>query len=389
MSFKTDLGPQHRIHNRGDTAGPTLITIAGIREMNHPPNIIVTTTLLHSQKTNRFLPSHPSPDVEAAVRDIMNVSIDWPQGREQRDEIFDISWESACDLQIEDTEAECLSTELDPYVLASNRRIEWPCVREEALDSPLLKIYDCVRKTGLPNMLGLRIPVPSQLHYQAWVAAATGHSDDAYVLDGIHFGFPLHSLRQAHLLERVSVSAMRADLHWLASFLRKYNGRSIIKSSTPAKVIAADSCLTGGGGTDMDRAYELVYSKSFTEAHHISTLEAINCLVALRTLVNVADRDKTFEVQCDSESAISAFAFGRARDPVLLAVCRAAWYFAACMGINIVYTHIPGVNMNVPDALSRAHLGPQHRIRADNIIQQHSLKMVSVKKWATNYANYL
>lgn len=178
----------------------------------------------------------------------------------------------------------------------------------------------------------------------------------------------LAALRQAHLSDHVSVPAMRPDLHWFAAFLRKYNGRSMIKSSIPSKVIAADSCLTGGGGTDGARAYELVYSKSFAEAHHISTLEAINCLVALRTLLNSGDRDKTVEVQCDPESAIAAFAFGRARDPVLLAVCRAAWYLAACMGINLVYTHIPGVDMEIPDALSSAHLGPQHRTRADNII---------------------
>lgn len=82
----------------------------------------------------------------------------------------------------------------------------------------------------------------------------------------------------------------------------------------------------------MNRAYELVYTESLAAAHHISTLEAINCLVALRTLVNAEDRVTTIEIQCDSESAISAFAFGRARDPVLLAVCRAAWYFAACRG---------------------------------------------------------
>lgn len=195
----------------------------------------------------------------------------------------------------------------------------------------------------------------------------------------------LAALRHAHLLDHVSVSDMKSDLRWLAVFLRKYNGRSMMKPGAPSKIFAADSCLTGGGGTDMNRAYELVYSDSFAAAHHISTLEAINCVVALRTLVNAGDREKTVELQCDSESEIAALSYSRARDPVLLAVCRAAWYR---MDIKMVYTHVPGVRMQIL-GLSRAHLSPQHRTRADNIISRYKLTMVKPNKWATNYCNYL
>lgn len=198
----------------------------------------------------------------------------------------------------------------------------------------------------------------------------------------------LAALRSAHHDTWVRVSEFSSDLHWFACFLRKYNGRSTMKPSAPSKVILADSCLTGGGGTDMNRAYELVYSESFAAAHHISTLEAINCLVAMRTLLNSTDRDSTVEIQCDSESAISALAFGRARDPVLLAVCRATWYLSAKMGIKLVFTHIPGTQMQIPDALSRAHLGPSHRARADSIISHHHLIRVPVKSYATNYKNF-
>lgn len=186
----------------------------------------------------------------------------------------------------------------------------------------------------------------------------------------------LAALRDAYPAERVCVSNFRSDLHWFACFLRKYNGRSIIKPTAPTKVIMADSCLTGGGGTDMNRAYELVYTEAFAAAHHISTLEAINCLVAMRTLLNSSDRHTTVEIQCDSESAITALAHGRTRDPVLLAVCRATWYLSANMGIRLVFTHIPEVNMQIPDALSRAHLGPSHRARADDVIAKNRLSML-------------
>lgn len=36
--------------------------------------------------------------------------------------------------------------------------------------------------------------------------------------------------------------------------------------------------------------------------------------------------------------------------------------------------------MNIPDPLSRAHLGPQHRTKADLIIHDYGLKMVKARK---------
>ena len=48
-----------------------------------------------------------------------------------------------------------------------------------------------VKATGLPNAMSSRLPLPSGLHVEAWEAIATGHKDDAMVLDGIKYGFSL------------------------------------------------------------------------------------------------------------------------------------------------------------------------------------------------------
>lgn len=120
----------------------------------------------------------------------MNESIDWPPGRECTEEPFDVSWESAHTSLNDDTDDfQATDVVTDPHVLAHSRSVDWPRVREGVAHNPLLKIYDVVRETGLPNMLGSRIPVPSQLNYKAWAAAATGHDDDAYVLDGVEMAF--------------------------------------------------------------------------------------------------------------------------------------------------------------------------------------------------------
>lgn len=59
------------------------------------------------------------------------------------------------------------------------------------------------------------------------------------------------------------------------------------------------------------------------------------------------------------------------------------------MGLRVIYTHFPGIHMQIPDALSRAHLGPEHRVRAANIVADNALVPVPVPKYATNYVNYM
>lgn len=199
----------------------------------------------------------------------------------------------------------------------------------------------------------------------------------------------LQSLRDAHDRDYVQVKNMRPDLHWFCLFLKNYNGVSLMNTGAPTKVISADSCLTGGGATDMTRYYHLIYSDANATTNHISTLEALNCLVALRTLVSAHDRNSVIELCCDNSATISALAFGRARDPVLLAICRAVWYLAVKMDIQLVYAHVPGVRMQVADALSRAHLTPADRKRADSYINQYSLCPVTPHRYATNYKNFM
>lgn len=200
----------------------------------------------------------------------------------------------------------------------------------------------------------------------------------------------LHALRVAiRDNEKVRVSILRPDLHWFLTFLIRYNGRSMMKPGTPAKVILADSCLTGGGATDMTRCYSLVYTDAIASTHHISALEALNCLVACRTLISARDRHSTIELKCDNRASIDAMAFGRAKDPVLTAICRAIWYIAATMDVNMVYTYTPGKQMGIADALSRAHTNATEAKRAREVIATHNLILVKPQKYATNYRQFL
>lgn len=77
----------------------------------------------------------------------------------------------------------------DPYELADNRKRCWP--KATGLPQSLSDIYEKVRRTGLPNALGARIEIPSQLNIAEW-HNTFGHDERyAEMLDFVRFGFPM------------------------------------------------------------------------------------------------------------------------------------------------------------------------------------------------------
>ena len=172
---------------------------------------------------------------------------------------------------------------------------------------------------------------------------------------------------------------VRADLAWYARYAATHNGRSIIPNERVVMRVWADACLRGAGASDGARYYEHVFTKPFTDAHHIAQLEGLNCLAAVRVFVDETSAGGTIEVMCDNRPSVDAFTSGRARDPVLAACARALWLHAATAQVDIRFNHIPGESMALPDALSRASLDSAGRARADAFIRRLSLKRARVR----------
>lgn len=169
----------------------------------------------------------------------------------------------------------------------------------------------------------------------------------------------------------------RADLSWFIKFLEDFNGRSLIVQESPVFVIEADSCLTGGGARMDQLCYAIVYPSSIAESMHISQLEALNCIVAAR--VFLSDKANVcVRIICDNLGAITSLATGRGRDPVITAISRAFWFFAAVSNILFVFTHAPGHTMQVADALSRRHLSPYDAEVANRVVEDNGLCVLDV-----------
>lgn len=142
--------------------------------------------------------------------------------------------------------------------------------------------------------------------------------------------------------------------------------------------IQADSCLVGAGATDGSRCYTYTYHVGFQDTYHITQLEAMNCLMAARAFVTKHHAGRVIEIHCDNLAAINVFQNSRGRDKVLNAIARALWYFAAKKNIELKFTHIPGAQMVVADALSRAAINKDGRRQAQQIITNNRLKLLKI-----------
>lgn len=75
----------------------------------------------------------------------------------------------------------------NPFDLANHRASNWPS--PAALPEDLARIYSPVKKAGIPNALGCRIPIPSKLHLDQWDELLGKSSKYEELLDFIRFRF--------------------------------------------------------------------------------------------------------------------------------------------------------------------------------------------------------
>ena len=77
-----------------------------------------------------------------------------------------------------------------PQAVAAHRRNQWPAMMTHTDAPHLVKIYDVVKHTGLPNAMAARVPVPSNLNIPAWEYHLGMLGDRKNVLDFVRYGFP-------------------------------------------------------------------------------------------------------------------------------------------------------------------------------------------------------
>ncbi len=170
------------------------------------------------------------------------------------------------------------------------------------------------------------------------------------------------------------------DITWFVKFLPSTNGVFIMQDDDRMPcIIAVDSCTTACGAIHGLQAYHTLFPLEVQrQRHSICHLEALNIVIALKIWAP-ALRGQLVHILSDSATAVAVMEAGRGRDAFLQACAREVWLQAANHDIDLVVKHVAGESLlPTADALSRFHLGGIFRDRVHDLIDKHSVTMISV-----------
>lgn len=166
----------------------------------------------------------------------------------------------------------------------------------------------------------------------------------------------------------------KADLRWFAAYAESANGKFLINPSRPQFDIECDASLLGAGGNSDSQYYQWVFAtdhlKTFPAIHH---LEAINVVVAIKTLTPWPHAPLDVVVWTDNSASAWALQTGRTKDPILGACAREIWLLASLMNHNLTIRHKAGTDIPLADALSRAAHNPNKAKLAAEILRKRPL----------------
>ena len=109
------------------------------------------------------------------------------------------------------------------------------------------------------------------------------------------------------------------------------------------------------------------------ETFHISQLEAINAVMAAKTLIPKNLTAHRIEIRTDNIASMFSLNTGRGRDPILLACARELWMVAATQQLSIDLVHHPGASLVLADVLSRRHNSAHHHRLAEALVSHRNL----------------
>ena len=165
----------------------------------------------------------------------------------------------------------------------------------------------------------------------------------------------------------------KKDLNWFLEYATHCNRRVLIKPKLDQMVIECDACLRGGGGFSSTHYFDVVFTEDCAAKYHISQLEALNVVQALKTLITHGTREICVVVRTDNIAAMYALNTGRTKDEVLAACAREVWMIAALKGLDLIITHVPGADLILADALCRRSISPRLDSLAKTLVTKSNL----------------
>lgn len=170
----------------------------------------------------------------------------------------------------------------------------------------------------------------------------------------------------------------KKDIEWFQRYAAMSNGIHLYRIDRPSILIECDSSTSGAGGNSGPFCYSWEYTKEHTDRFSaIHQLEAVNIVVAFRTLAHIHDiKSAHVTILTDNSASSCALQTGKTKDLVLASCSRELWLEAARSDLEITIQHKPGAELILADALSRRHADKNKAKLADSIIRDNHMIVV-------------
>ena len=152
---------------------------------------------------------------------------------------------------------------------------------------------------------------------------------------------------------------VREDIAFFQWLMPHFNGITLLDKSLvpPHEQLEVDACLDGCGGLCGNEYYSTEFPDFVLRSgHHISHLEMLNVVVALRLWAPMW-QGKKLQIFCDNTHTCLGLQTGRSHDRYMQSCIRTVFLITVMHDIELLVCHAPGTSLVVADALSRSHKG--------------------------------
>lgn len=173
----------------------------------------------------------------------------------------------------------------------------------------------------------------------------------------------LRKLGASHHRFRLS-REFRKDLIWWQTFIKQFNGVSIILEelwACPDGLLSTDACPTGCGAIcGREYLHSPFPTSILCQNLHINALELLGVVLTIR-IWGPTLKGKRAQIYCDNVAAVAVINSGRSKDSFMLKCLREICFLCAKCECVVRAVHLAGIDNRVADSLSRWHLSDAFR----------------------------
>ena len=128
-----------------------------------------------------------------------------------------------------------------------------------------------------------------------------------------------------------------------------------------------DTSLESLGSCYDNKVYALGIPRGYNN-YNIAHLEILNVVVALKIWGHVW-ANKSIQIMCDNMAVVEVLTCGSTKDFIMATCARNVWLLAAMFNVNIIVSHIRGLDNPIVDLLSRWHLTDNNSKKLHALVQ--------------------